>query len=160
MCLRNRSLISWWLINLGTVNLALVEIVPSVLIVIVSPIEIALIIPLMALNGRKTRRSNLICNHLRMTPPQVTQLCSSALRELGLVSTRINAQPYLSLSKSDEPSWALLEAFYPKVTTPTEFNEIMIIQNIGHYRMYRVDAILKTQDAGIPEKIIESSHAS
>ncbi|GJU91108.1 hypothetical protein Tco_1303531 [Tanacetum coccineum] len=35
-----RSLVSWWLINLGSVNLALVEIVPSVLIVIVSPIEI------------------------------------------------------------------------------------------------------------------------
>ncbi|GJW92589.1 hypothetical protein Tco_0170142 [Tanacetum coccineum] len=65
MCLRNRSLVSWWLINLGSVNLALVEIVPSVLIVIVSPIEIALIISLMVLNGRKTGRSNLICNPLR-----------------------------------------------------------------------------------------------
>ncbi|GJV92258.1 hypothetical protein Tco_1540071 [Tanacetum coccineum] len=58
------SLVSWWLINLGTVNLALVEIVPSVLIVIVSPIEIVLIISLMALNGRKTGRLNLICIHL------------------------------------------------------------------------------------------------
>nr|GFA49070.1 hypothetical protein [Tanacetum cinerariifolium] len=66
----SQSLISWRLINLGSMKLAfieittLVEITTSVLIEIVPPIEIVLII-LMGLNGRKTERSNLICNHLR-----------------------------------------------------------------------------------------------
>ncbi|GKF43369.1 hypothetical protein Tco_0129921 [Tanacetum coccineum] len=66
----------WFCMFLRTASLALVEIVPSVLIVIVSPIEIVLIISLMALNGRKIGRSNLIYNHLRsVTSISLVEIC-------------------------------------------------------------------------------------
>nr|GFA47652.1 hypothetical protein [Tanacetum cinerariifolium] len=65
--LRNRSLISQSLINLGSMKLALVEsrlveITPSVLSKIIPPIEVVLIV----LNRRESERSDLVCNHLWM----------------------------------------------------------------------------------------------
>nr|GFD44861.1 hypothetical protein [Tanacetum cinerariifolium] len=47
---------------LALIEIRLVEITTQILIEIVPPIEIVLII----LMGRKTGRSNLICNHLRV----------------------------------------------------------------------------------------------
>ncbi|GJR27638.1 hypothetical protein Tco_1103870 [Tanacetum coccineum] len=42
------------------------------------------------------------------------------------------------------------EAVYPKVTSPQRSSMNLDHWNLGHYRMYQVDAILKTHDAGIP----------
>ncbi|GJU49220.1 hypothetical protein Tco_1218775 [Tanacetum coccineum] len=78
VCLRNGGLISWRLINLGSMKLilteiglvkistsVLVEIALPVLVKVIPPIEIVSIISLRVLNGWKTWRSNMICNHLR-----------------------------------------------------------------------------------------------
>ncbi|GJX49348.1 hypothetical protein Tco_0551824 [Tanacetum coccineum] len=114
MMSEDRSLVSW-LVDYWEGSLALVEIVPSVLIVIVSRLKIVLIIFLVGLN-EKTEEvefdlppSENCCrawwdNFGRMTSPQVTQLCSTLLRELGFgFLSRINALTIsFSSTTSDE----------------------------------------------------------
>nr|GFB13865.1 hypothetical protein [Tanacetum cinerariifolium] len=96
------------------VEIRLVEITTSVLIKIIPPIEIILII----LMGRKTGRSNLICNHLRLetgqfwyerVPSQVTQLGSTALTRAG-VEDEAGAEDWFFLSKSNALTMSLSSA--------------------------------------------------
>nr|GFB64662.1 hypothetical protein [Tanacetum cinerariifolium] len=94
------------LIERRWVEIRLVEISTSVLMKIVSPIEIVLII----LMGRKTERSDLVSNHLRSeiagqfwyewAPPQVTQFGSTALTGAGVVDG-VGAGDWFFLSKSN-----------------------------------------------------------
>ncbi|GJU28246.1 hypothetical protein Tco_1166867 [Tanacetum coccineum] len=46
--------------------------------------------------------------------------------------------------------YCILEAFYPESYHPQRSSMNLDHSNLGNYRMYRVDAILKTHDAGIP----------
>nr|GEZ97102.1 hypothetical protein [Tanacetum cinerariifolium] len=91
LCLRNRSWVNRSLIYLRSMKLTLierrwveirlVEISSSVLIKIVSPIEIVLVI----LMGKKTGRSDLVSNHLRLkTGVSLIVICGGCLRHILL----------------------------------------------------------------------------
>ncbi|GJS78094.1 hypothetical protein Tco_0727975 [Tanacetum coccineum] len=82
-------------------------------------------------------------NFDRMTSPQVTQLCSTLLRgpELGflVLSIENNATNHcLWSATSVETAWVELSSM--------NLDHL----SLGHYRMYRVDAILKTHDKASP----------
>nr|GEY28353.1 reverse transcriptase domain-containing protein [Tanacetum cinerariifolium] len=113
--LRNRSLVNRSLIYLRSMTLALIErrwveirlieISTSVLIKIVSPIEIVLII----LMGRKTKRSDLISNHLRLETGVSLIFGSTALTGAGVVD-RVGAEDWFFLSKSNALTISLSSA--------------------------------------------------
>nr|GFA15362.1 hypothetical protein [Tanacetum cinerariifolium] len=89
-------------------KLALVEITTSVLIEIVPPIEIVLII----LMGRKTGRSNLICNHLRSETGVSfvrDNFGSTALTGAG-VGDEVKAEDWFFLSRSNALTISLSSA--------------------------------------------------
>nr|GFC89729.1 hypothetical protein [Tanacetum cinerariifolium] len=120
------------LIYLGSMKLALIERrwveirLVEVWIKIVSHIEIVLII----LMGRKTRRSDLISNHLRSetagqfwyewAPPQVTQFGSTALTGAG-VEDGVGAGDWFFWSKSNALTISLSSATSDEMAGVDEF---------------------------------------
>ncbi|GKD55262.1 hypothetical protein Tco_1288649 [Tanacetum coccineum] len=69
------------------------------------------------------------------------------LETMALLSLMIENFDLLSMI------FRLLEAFYQESLPPAARISMNLDHlNLGHYRMYRVDAILKTHDEGIPLK--------
>ncbi|GJS66574.1 hypothetical protein Tco_0681138 [Tanacetum coccineum] len=96
----------------------------------------------------------LVAGHLKELPhPQVTQLCSTTAFTggswgIGSCSVEINAR-----TMSFEFSATSYETLGGRACTYTFLaTTTFVFLTLRHYRMYRVDAILKTHDEGIPLK--------
>ncbi|GKF83686.1 hypothetical protein Tco_0248584, partial [Tanacetum coccineum] len=75
------------LINLGLVNLSLIEIITPILVEIDPPI----LVVLMVLHRRKTGRSNLVCDNLRsVTGIPLIEISRSGFRNVSLNIVMIN----------------------------------------------------------------------